>query len=86
MNLPDIALNLITRFMNYESFADVSLPNERSYLDELQPILASINHANAAQSVSVGVIGGNAWLWLVGLFEVSVFLFFILAMFFYRQQ
>jgi hypothetical protein len=83
MDIPQSALDMITRFVNYETFADVDLPNERSYMDELQPILAAASPIDP----STVTTSPTAWLlWVFGIVEVSIALLAVSIYYLHREK
>lgn len=83
MDIPQNALEMITRFLNYESFADVTLPNERSYMDQLQPILSAPSPIDLTTMTTSPI----AWLlWVFGIVEVSVALLAISIYYLHREK
>eukprot|EP01038_Epipyxis_sp_PR26KG_P004454 gene4454-6299_t len=78
MDLPAIALDMITRFVDHSSFRDVELPNEESYIISLlskdiisQSTNDSLRYGSSASVESSLVFGGMRYLsWFITFFAV----------------
>jgi hypothetical protein len=75
MDLPANSLDLINRFIYNLSFADVSLPNEASYLAEIDLFSSAVTNENGKSwagkillligIISCGVVLFAAWRWSI---------------------